>query len=110
MKFLLRLLLTNAVIVCAAQLGKRFPSAAGLIATMPLTTLLVLFWLHAEQPGDREALVRYTRGVVWGILPSIAFFLTALACFERRLPLPLTLAASFAVWLAGALLHTWFLA
>lgn len=109
MHFLVKLALANAVLITAAQLGKRNPSLAGLLATMPLTSLLVLVWLHAENPGDTGRLVAYTKGVVWGIGPSVAFFVVALLGFQRNLSLPWTLAASFAVWFAGALAHRWLL-
>jgi uncharacterized membrane protein (GlpM family) len=107
--FFWRLLVANALIVTSVQLGKRSPSLAGLVATMPLTTLIVMIWLHAEDPGDRSRMVDYTRGVLWGILPSIGFFLGALWCFQRRAPLPVVLATSSAVWLVGALFHRWLL-
>jgi len=110
MNFALKLLLANAVIVACVQLGKRAPSLAGLIATMPLTTLIVMFWLNSENPGNRELMVSYTKGVVWGIVPSAAFFIAALCCFTWRMPFSAALAVSFVVWLVGALVHQWFLA
>jgi uncharacterized membrane protein (GlpM family) len=104
-QYTLKLLITVGIVILSAQLGKRFPSLAGLIATMPLTGLLVLLWLYADNPGDRALMVGYTRGAIFGIVPSILFYLTALVCFVRGMSLAGTLAASFAVWLAGAVLH-----
>lgn len=109
MSFLWKLLLANALLVTAAQVGKRSPSMAGLVATMPLTTLIVMVWLYAETPGDHGRLIDYTKGVLWGILPSVAFFLAALWCLQRRASFPLVLATSAAVWLLGALAHRWLL-
>ena len=88
MSFLWKLLLANVLIVAAAQVGKRAPSLAGLVATMPLTTLVVMVWLHAETRGDHTRLIDYTKGVLWGILPSVAFFLAALWLLQRRAPFP----------------------
>ena len=107
MHFVWKLLLANAVIVASVQLGRRFPAAAGLIATMPLTTLIVLVWLHSEAPGNQGLLVSYTRGVLWGILPSLAFFLAALWLFHRQTPFGAALGLSSAVWLLGAFAHRW---
>ena len=109
MSFLWKLLLANALLVTAAQVAKRSPSLAGLVATMPLTTLIVMIWLYAERPGDHSRLIDYTKGVLWGILPSVAFFLAALWCLQRRAAFPIVLAASAAVWLLGALIHRWLL-
>jgi hypothetical protein len=108
-QYALKILVTVAVIVLCAQIGRRYPSLAGLIATMPLTGLLVLMWLYADNPGDKALMVGYTRGVLFGIVPSILFYLTALVCFNRGMGLGATLGVSFGVWLAGAFLHQLFL-
>ncbi len=107
MRFVWKLLLANAAIVASVQVGRRLPATAGLVATMPLTTLIVLVWLHSEAPTDRELLLGYTRGVLWGILPSVAFFLAAYGLFHRRLSFGAVLGLSSCVWLAGALVHRW---
>ncbi len=107
--FFVKLLITNVVIISCVLLGKRFPTLAGLIATMPLTSLLVLVWLHTDNPGDLRLVADYTRGVLWGIIPTILFFTVAWFCFRSRLSLPLALSASFVVWLAGAAVHQWLL-
>jgi uncharacterized membrane protein (GlpM family) len=108
-EFFIKLLITNAIIVSCVLLGKRFPTLAGLIATMPLTSLLVLVWLHTDNPDNLRLMTDYTRGVLWGTIPTVLFFTVAWFCFRNRLHLPLTLSASFAVWLAGAAVHQWLL-
>jgi uncharacterized membrane protein (GlpM family) len=109
MDFLLKLLITNIVIISCVLVGKRFPTLAGLIATMPLTSLLVLVWLHTDNRGDLPLLEKFTGGVLWGIIPTILFFLTAWFCFRGRLPFTSTLAISSVAWLAGAAVHQWLL-
>jgi uncharacterized membrane protein (GlpM family) len=109
MEFFFKLLITNTVIVSCVAVGKKVPTLAGLIATMPLTSLLVLIWLHSDSPGDVKLLEKYTGGVLWGIIPTIVFFTVAFFCFRRGLPLPVTLSLSFAAWLAGAAVHQWLL-
>jgi uncharacterized membrane protein (GlpM family) len=51
----------------------------------------------------------FTRGALWGILPSLLFFAVAFVCFKREFSLPLVLGLSFAVWLGAAALHQWLL-
>ena len=82
---------------------------AGLIATMPLTGLIVLVWLYSDNPGDHELMTSYAKGALWGILPSILFFIVVFVGFKKHLPLFVVLPASFAVWLIGAFFHQWFL-
>jgi F0F1-type ATP synthase assembly protein I len=107
MEFVVKLIVTNAVIICCAQIGRRFPTLGGLIATMPLTSLLVLLWLYRDNPGNYRLMTDYTRGVLWGIIPTILFFGAAYLCFRRELPLALVLTAGSGVWLGGALVHQW---
>jgi len=105
MRFTVRLLISVFVIAVCLQIGKKQPTLAGLIAVMPLTGLLIMVWLYRDKPGDFETMIRYAKGAVWGILPSILFFATALFCFYKRMPLWVVLFASFAVWLGGAFVH-----
>jgi uncharacterized membrane protein (GlpM family) len=85
------------------------PSLAGLIAVMPLTGLIVLIWLYLDNPGNFAPMTDYAKGALWGIVPSIMFFLVAFICFHKQLPLWIVLCASFAVWLVGAFVHQWLL-
>ena len=107
MRFVLKLLVTNLVIIACARVGAKSPSLGGLIATMPITSLLVLLWLRTDNPDNYPLLTGYTRGVLWGIIPTILFFLAAHFCFRKGLSFPLALGAGFGVWLAGAFVHQW---
>jgi uncharacterized membrane protein (GlpM family) len=109
MQILIKALISVAVILVATAVGKKLPSAAGLIGVMPLTGALVLVWMYQESKGDPDIMQNFSKGALWGILPSILFFLVALLCFRKHLPLPITLVSSFGVWLAAAVIHQWIL-
>jgi len=105
MPFTLKLLIANSLIVLCVCLGKKNPSLAGLIATMPLTSLIVLLWLSSEKPTDGKTLSGYVGGVFFGVIPTLLFFGAAWFCLKKGFHLPLTLAVSFAVWTAAAVAH-----
>ena len=109
MQFLLKIILSVTIILVATAIGKKLPSTAGLVGVMPLTGALVLVWMYLENKGDPEIMQDFTRGALWGILPSILFFLVAFFCFKRHLSLPVVLVASFGVWLGAAFIHQWIL-
>src|SRR6056297_3144651 len=109
MQLLIKVLFSVTIILLATAIGKRIPSAAGLIGVMPLTGALVLVWLYLENKGDRVMMQDFTRGAIWGILPSILFFLVAFFCFKRNLPLPVVLIFSFSAWTGAAIIHQWLL-
>lgn len=105
MHFSLKLLISNLVILLCVWLGRRFPSLAGLIATMPLTSLIVLLWLYSGDPAARGELSAYVGGVFFGVLPTLCFFGCVWLCLRRGVVLPASLVAGFAVWGAAAFLH-----
>ncbi len=109
MQILLKIILSIAIILVATAIGKKLPSTAGLVGVMPLTGALVLVWMYLENKGDPEIMQDFTRGALWGILPSILFFLVAFFCFKKHLPLPVVLVSSFGIWLGAALVHQWVL-
>jgi uncharacterized membrane protein (GlpM family) len=109
MKFAVKLLISVCVISLCAGIGRKLPTLAGLIAVMPLTGLIVLVWLYLDNPGDFALMTAYTKGVLWGIVPTVLFFLVAFLCFHKHLPLGIVLCAGFAVWLVAAFVHQWLL-
>lgn len=109
MQVLLKITLSIIIILVATAIAKKFPSAAGLIAVMPLTGALVLVWIYLENKGNAEVMQAFAKGALWGILPSILFFLVALLCFKKQVSLPGVLASSFGIWLLAAIVHQWVL-
>ncbi len=107
MQILLKVALSIVIILVATGIAKKFPSAAGLIAVMPLTGALVLVWVYLENNGNAEVMQAFAKGALWGILPSILFFLVALLCFKKQISLPVVLASSFGIWLLAAIVHQW---
>ena len=105
MRFVIKLLISICIIAFCTQIGRKLPTLAGLIAVMPLTGLIVLVWLYLDNPVNSDVMTDYTKGTLWGIVPSILFFLVAFMCFRKQLSLWIVLCASFAVWLVAAFIH-----
>ena len=98
MQFAVKLIVSVIIIVVCSQIGRAFPSLSGLIATMPLTSLVVLMWLWTDNSGDYAVMVRYSRGALWGIVPSILLFVVTSVCFKKQLPFVMVLGAGFGVY------------
>ena len=109
MQTLIKLVFSVLIILAATAMGKKLPSAAGLIGVMPLTGALVLVWVYFENGGDPQIMQDFTKGALWGILPTLLFFVAAYFCFRKQLPLPVVLPLSFGVWLGAACVHQWLL-
>lgn len=106
---IIKILISLTIILLCTAVGKKLPSLAGLIGVMPLTGFLVMVFLYYESHGDTNIMTSYTKAALWAIIPSILFFLVAFFCFKKQLSLPVVIAVSFAVWVAGAIVHQWLL-
>jgi hypothetical protein len=106
--FIVKVAVSALIIAGVSELAKRMPSLGGLIAAMPLTTLLVLIWLYAET-GDYQLAHTFTRSVLYAIIPTIFFFITALYLFKRGTSFITLLFISFVVFLGAAVVHQYFL-
>lgn len=109
MQAVIRIAISIAIILIATGIARKFPSLAGLIAVMPLTGALVLVWVYSDNKSNPNIIQDFTKGAIYGIIPSIFFFLVAFLCFKKELPLPIVLGSSFAVWIAAAFAHQWLL-
>ena len=80
--FALKLALSALIIAGASELGKRSTMAGALLVSLPLSSLLVLTWLHIETKDPAKVSAMAT-GILWAIIPSSVFFV-ALPLLLRR--------------------------
>ncbi len=109
MQLSFKIVISLLIITIASEIGKRFPTLSGLIATMPLTTLIVMFWIYYENEGNYTLLTKYITGVIFGIFPSMLFFIVFYISLTKGLSFYLSLLLSFFTWLALAFIHQFFL-
>lgn len=109
MQILIKIIFSLSIIVGATMMAKKLPATAGLIGVMPLTGALTLVWVYLENKDNPNVLQEFSLGALFGLLPTLLFFLTAFVCFKKHLTLPMVLAASFGAWLAAAAIHQWLL-
>ncbi len=109
MQLFIKALLSVLIILTAAGIAKKFPLIGGLIAVMPLTGAVVLTWVYLENKGNPAIVQSFAKAALWGLLPSILFFLTAFLCFKKETSLFAAISLSFSAWFAGAVILRWFL-
>jgi uncharacterized membrane protein (GlpM family) len=94
--FLVKVVLSGAVIAAVSELAKTFPKGAALLTAMPLMTFLSLIWIYAEN-RDLALLEKYTWDVMIWVIPSFLFFIAAFYLFKFRVPFIATLGISTGV-------------
>ncbi|WP_294003311.1 DUF3147 family protein [Sphingomonas sp.] len=72
--FILKAMLSGLLVAAISTLARRYPGWGGLIASLPLVSLLSMVWLYGET-RDAESVARLSWGAFWFILPSMPMFL-----------------------------------
>ena len=71
---IIKYLITAGLVVLVSEFAKRSDKLGGLIAALPLVTVLALIWLHMEgQPTSKIASHAYY--TFWYVLPTLPMFL-----------------------------------
>lgn len=66
--------LTAAVVVLVSEVAKRSDRLGGLVAALPLITILTLIWLYVEQQSP-EKIANHAWYTFWYVLPTLPMFL-----------------------------------
>ena len=71
---IIKYLITAGVVVLVSEFAKRSDKLGGLIAALPMVTVLTLIWLYVEhQPASKIANHAYY--TFWYVLPTLPMFL-----------------------------------
>ena len=73
--------ITAAMVVLVSEMAKRSDKLGGLVAALPLVTVLALVWLHVEQQ-PQEKIANHAWYTFWYVLPTLPMFLV----FPQLLP------------------------
>ena len=101
----IKALLSGAIVAAVSEIARRYPGWGGLLASLPLTSLLAMIWLWRDS-HDAEKVAELAGSVVWFILPSLPMFLVLPALLRSGIGFWVALA----IWIAGtlALYALWF--
>ena len=63
------------MVVGISEIGKRFSFAAGILASLPLTSILAFIWLYQDTKNPAE-IIDLSYVIFWMVIPSLFFFLS----------------------------------
>ena len=72
--FAIKAILSGILVAAISTIAKRYPGWGGLVASLPLVSVLSMIWLYGET-RDAESVARLSLGAFWFFLPSIPMFL-----------------------------------
>jgi len=80
--YIVKVGISAIVIVMVSEVAKRSSFFGALIASLPLTSILAILWLHFEK-AKLEQISNLSRSIFWLVLPSLLFFLLFPALLTR---------------------------
>ncbi|MGI9045223.1 MAG: hypothetical protein ACR2FI_00200 [Burkholderiales bacterium] len=80
--YLTKLMISAALIVAVSEIAKRSSLLGGLLASLPLVSLLAMIWLYVDT-GSSEQVIALSRSIFWLALPSLPLFLLLPALLKK---------------------------
>ena len=70
----LKAALSGIIVAAVSQIAKRYPGLGGLVASLPLVSVLGMVWLWRDT-HDPDRMAAHVSGTLWFIAPSLPMFL-----------------------------------
>src|SRR5262245_49923771 len=100
--------LSGVLAMLISEIARRSPSIGGLIASLPLVSLLAIIWLWRDT-GDTERIAKHAESTFWFVLPSLPMFLVLPALLRHGVAFWLALTVSCLLTIALYAAMTWLL-
>ncbi len=71
----IKLLISSGVIVLVSEIAKKNTYLGGLIASIPLVSVLSMIWLYIDTK-DIESVRNLSNSILWMVIPSISLFIS----------------------------------
>ena len=103
---LIKAALSGILIAIISEVAKRYPGFGGLIASLPLVSVLGMIWLWRDKP-DAANMASHAEATFWFVLPSLPMFLLIPAMLRNGFGFWVSLAAGCVVTVALYSLMLW---
>ena len=77
-----KILITSIIIVSITEIAKLNDKIGGLIAAMPLTTFLILFWMYYENISDNKISAHMKYTLIY-LIATVPMFLVFTYCLNK---------------------------
>lgn len=71
---IIKYLATSAIVVAVSEFAKRSDRLGGLLAALPLVTVLALIWLYLENQSEQK-IANHAWYTFWYVVPTLPMFL-----------------------------------
>lgn len=103
---IIKALVSGILIAAVSEVARKFPGLGGLIASLPLISVLGMMWLW-RATEDPERMATHALATFWFVLPSLPMFLVIPMMLKRGVPFWPTLAAGCLLTMTLYALMVW---
>ncbi len=87
--------ISGALVAGVSEIARRYPGWGGLVASLPLTSLLAMIWLYRDS-SDPERVAALAGSTFWFVLASLPMFIVLAALLRTGMSFWLALGLSIA--------------
>ncbi|WP_019413633.1 DUF3147 family protein [Paenisporosarcina sp. TG20] len=97
--FVVMKIIASAIVIgMVTEISRRFPSYGGVVAALPLVSLLSIIWLYVQ--GEQTAtLSKFALGVLWGFPATAVLLIIVYIALQNSVHLFLSIALGGCGWL-----------
>jgi hypothetical protein len=77
--------LSGIIVAAVSEIARRYPGWGGLVASLPLTSLLAMIWLYRDV-HDAERVAELSMSTFWFFLPSVPLFVALPVLIRSGVP------------------------
>lgn len=105
---IIKALLSGIIVMIVSEVAQRSPGLGGLIASLPLVSILGIIWLWRDT-RDIERIAAHAEATFWFVLPSLPMFLVFPAMLRNGIEFWIALTAGCALTIVLYLITFWLL-
>lgn len=106
MFFAVKVIVSALVIAIVTEIARKFPVYGGVIAALPLVSLLSLFWLSIQGQHSLQ-LSKFAIGVLWGFPATAILLLIVAFSLKHSQPLFISILLGAGGWYLFLTLQKW---
>ncbi|MFD2658428.1 MULTISPECIES: DUF3147 family protein [Gracilibacillus] len=98
MYVILKIIVSAVVIGIVTEVSRRLPSYGGIIAALPLVSLLSIIWLYV-QGEETTTLSKFALGVLWGFPATAVMLIIVYIALQNAVHLFISIGLGVSGWL-----------
>lgn len=108
LQYAVKTLVSAIIIVAVSEIARRSSLLGGLIASLPLTSVLAMIWLYHET-RNAEIVAELSSSIFWLVLPSLVLFILLPGLLAKKVPFYAALGLACLATAAAYSLTVWLL-